>query len=603
MKSSTMYLLIWFIAGTIAAYMALQLGSAAYVDGSWIPAGNDSFYHARRILDAAVGERGFYQFDDMIHVPEGSWLNWPWGYDYIMAAALSFVLWMRPSTEPMVFLAHVPVFWVFVNLGLFTMIARQVRLAPALSAVAALGVALSPLTQTLHGVGIIDHHFIEQTFVLATVFAGLRFFSLEQTKDAVILGIVLGIAPAFHNGLFILQIPVLVCAFVLWLRGASPASTSLYRLAGTLLITSLLITLPSEAFRALQFEFWTLSWFHLYVAFGSATCLALFGLRAFSRANLGWFALLTLTLAVPLFAQAMTGAAFLAGKLILLEDIVEVKSPLERILVPGGVRWVTSYYSWLIVAAPILAVVFAIRAWREREPHTLYFSLLAVFGLLLMLTQYRLHPFGSWAICIGGMVLVDEARRRFVLSMAAATNAALVLLAVSLQPSLRNILFYEHPPGMSRDYAITHPLFVSMAEACAVRAGIALSYSDDGHYIRYHTDCSVMTNNFLMTPLHRKKILEVDRLLQMTPEQFRNAAPDVDYVFVRMFEIFETTRNGIRPRSVADVASRNAPLFVALTFTDAIPDGFRLVDELRVRDDRDFAYARLFELVRHESRE
>ena len=98
MKSSTAYLLIWLIAGTIAAFMALQFSSASYVDGDWIPVGNDSFYHARRILDAAIGERGFYQFDDMIHVPEGSWLNWPWGYDYLMAAALSFVLWVRPSS-------------------------------------------------------------------------------------------------------------------------------------------------------------------------------------------------------------------------------------------------------------------------------------------------------------------------------------------------------------------------------------------------------------------------------------------------------------------------------------------------------------------------
>jgi len=603
MKRSTAYLLTGLIGGTIAAFMALQFSSASYVDGDWIPVGNDSFYHARRILDAAIGERGFYQFDDMIHVPEGSWLSWPWAYDYLMAAALSFVLWVRPSTEPMAFLVHVPVLWAFVNIGLFTLIARQIRLAPALTAVATLGVALLPLTQTLHGVGIIDHHFIELTFVLATVLAGLRFFSRGSTLDAVILGIVLGIAPAFHNGMFILQIPVLACAFVLWLRGTSPESTSLYRLAATLLITTLLITLPSEAFRELHFEFWTLSWFHLYVAFASAACLAWFGRFAANRANIGRLALLAATLAVPLLANALTGAAFLAGKLILLETIVEVKSPFERIQAPGGVRWVTSYYSWLIVTAPVLAVVYAVRSWTETEPHKLYFSIFAVFGVLLLLTQYRLHPFGSWVIFIGGMLLVDEARRRLGRSVNEASIVSLLIVAAALQPSLRNVLFLEQPPGMSRDYAITHPLFISMATACAARGGTALSYADDGHYIRYHTDCSVITNNFLMTPLHRKKILEADRLLQMTPQQFRKAAPQVDYVFVRMFEIFRNTADGLRPRSVADIAARNAPLFAALTFTDAIPDGFRLLDELRVRDDRDFAYARLFEVIHDETEE
>ena len=70
-----------------------------------------------------------------------------------------------------------------------------------------------------------------------------------------------------------------------------------------------------------------------------------------------------------------------------------------------------------------------------------------------------------------------------------------------------------------------------------------------------------------------------------------------------MFEISATTQHDYRPRSVADIASRIAPLFVALTFADATPDGFRPVDGLRVKDDRDFAYSRLFDVLRDESRE
>ena len=166
MKSSTVYVVLWLFASAIAIFLALQLSSAVFVDGQYIPAGNDSFYHARRILDAAIGERGFYQFDDMIHMPEGSWLNWPWGYDHLAALALSFALWIRPSMDPMAFLAHVPVAWVFVNMGLLTLIARKIELGLALSAIALLGFALLPLTQMLHGVGIIDHHFIELTLFL-----------------------------------------------------------------------------------------------------------------------------------------------------------------------------------------------------------------------------------------------------------------------------------------------------------------------------------------------------------------------------------------------------------------------------------------------------
>jgi len=63
--------LTWLAATTVGLYFALRMKSAALVDGLYTPVGNDSFYHARRILDAAVGERGFYQFDNMIHAPEG----------------------------------------------------------------------------------------------------------------------------------------------------------------------------------------------------------------------------------------------------------------------------------------------------------------------------------------------------------------------------------------------------------------------------------------------------------------------------------------------------------------------------------------------------
>ena len=82
MNKALPYWVIWLVFGLIGAAVAMLYSSAAFVDGQYIPVGNDSFYHARRIIDAAISERGFYQFDTMIHVPEGSWLNWPWAYDY-----------------------------------------------------------------------------------------------------------------------------------------------------------------------------------------------------------------------------------------------------------------------------------------------------------------------------------------------------------------------------------------------------------------------------------------------------------------------------------------------------------------------------------------
>ena len=207
MNKSLHYSITWFVFALLTVAVAMLYMSASYVDGQYIPVSNDSFYHARRIIDAAIGERGFYQFDTMIHVPDGSWLNWPWAYDYLLALSLRGAMSVRPDLRPMQFLAYVPVFWVFINVGLLTLIARQVRLSAIPAAIGLLAFSLLPLTQSLHGLGLIDHHFIELTFVLLTVLFGLRFFEQQRTRDGAVLGGILGIAVAFHNGLFILQIP------------------------------------------------------------------------------------------------------------------------------------------------------------------------------------------------------------------------------------------------------------------------------------------------------------------------------------------------------------------------------------------------------------
>jgi len=599
MKPSTTYIVLWLVASAIAMFLALQLNSAAFVDGQYIPAGNDSFYHARRIIDAAIGERGFYQFDDMIHVPEGSWLNWPWAYDYLAAMALTFALWLRPTLEPMAFLAHVPVAWLLVNMGLLSLIARKIALSIEMSAVALLGFALLPLTQTLHGVGVIDHHFIELTFVLATLWSGLNFFSAQcRPKDVVILGVILGIAPAFHNGLFILQIPVLICFLAHWLRGQMPETRKLYLLTAALFGSTLLVVLPSAAFRDMQFEFWTLSWFHLYIAGCSAVGILFFGLREFGRLSVGMLLGLGVALVVPIIAKVMIGAAFLGGDLILLNEILEVKSPFARIREPDGLVWVTSYYSWMIVLAPVLIVVYARQAWLESNSDKIFFSVFVVFGVALMLVQYRLNPFGAWALLLATLLIVQDAGEKNGFSKLAITAGSLLVIAVAFQPPLKNRLFAAYPPGLSRDYAATRILFSSMAESCAKDGGTALSYNDDGHYIRYHTDCSVMTNNFLLTPQHERLILEADALLQLDPEQFLLAAPNVDYIFVRMYEIFEAGPNGMQATPIPSLVGRNAPLFVALTFADELPQEYQLIDEVRVQDERDFAYARVFKINR-----
>ena len=54
---------LWLTAGALAFLLCLYHLSATFIDGAFVPADHDSFYHARRILDALGDPLRMYQFD------------------------------------------------------------------------------------------------------------------------------------------------------------------------------------------------------------------------------------------------------------------------------------------------------------------------------------------------------------------------------------------------------------------------------------------------------------------------------------------------------------------------------------------------------------
>ena len=84
-------------------------------------------------------------------------------------------------------------------------------------------------------------------------------------------------------------------------------------------------------------------------------------------------------------------------------------------------------------------------------------------------------------------------------------------------------------------------------------------------------------------------------MLQMSPRSLREVS-DVRYLFVRLNDVFFSGPNGVEATPIDVIAANNAPLFVELAFATEIPAGYRLMAELRVEDDRNFAFARVFEI-------
>jgi asparagine N-glycosylation enzyme membrane subunit Stt3 len=568
-KSATT--LLWFVATAISVFLALLVIDSAFFEGEYIPMGNDSFYHARRMLDTAVGDRGFYQFDERIHVPDGSWIPWPWAYDYLMGHAARFAVWVSPSTDPLGFLTYVPVAWLAINAAVFLAAAKRAGLTLAFCAIGMLAFSLSPFVQLMHMPGKVDHHFIEFSFVLLVTWLGLRWFSMPQSRASAIgLGVALGLAPGFHNGMFVLQIPVLLSVGLLWLRGEKLARGDLNALAWALLATTILIVLPSEPFRQGLFEFGLLSWFHLYAAACTSTVLALIAWRGYDKKSLLTLAGICILLAVPLLGQLTHGAAFLSRDISMLENVIEAMSPFTLFFDKFGPLRTVAQYSWLLLLAPPLLVYYLLCILRRSSRRDLFFAVMTVFGLAFLMTQFRFNYFGLFSLIVGSLLAAQRLSERFQWQRGLVFVGLLACLLVAYQPPLRQHLFAVYALGAAPLYERARPLFLELAERCEQEPGVILAHENDGNYLLFHTECSVISNNFMLTQKDEQKIEQIEEMMRLSPDALRKYQPDVKYLLLRVQD-FIVERDG-----KIEIDS-NAPLGSALLTDSEPPEGFELI--------------------------
>jgi asparagine N-glycosylation enzyme membrane subunit Stt3 len=595
------YLGLWFLFSSIAALACAGFWPAAHLGDEYLPVSNDSFYHARRILDTAADPSAFYEFDSKIHAPEGSLLPWPWGYDYALGWIVRLAGKAGVPGPPMAFLIWIPVAAVFLSVGLMMLVARRLSLSPWSTSIAALCVALSPLTTLIHGAGMIDHHYAEYIFVLATIASGMAWFcNPADDRAALVLGLVLGIAPAIHNGLFILQIPVLATVFLMWLQGTRLPLRATVFFCLALLVATLAILVPSLPFRLGRFEFYTLSWFHLYIAGGTATLAFLLSSLPKSPRNIGLLALVGVALLVPIGRQILIAQSFLAGTITRLNAISEMKSLRRMIIAPGGLGAASSFYTLLIWLAPFTAAYCAFRGWAERNSGRLFFWICSLCGLTMLVMQFRLHYFGSFALylplLIGAERIVasrPERRRQIMLLV---SMGFLLMYSISIRYFLLG-----PPPAPAADpaFAKLRPILETLHQACAADPGIVLADNDAGHYIRYYTQCSVIANNFLLTRQHEQKIEQIDYLTSLSAQSLPTAAPYVRYILLRPVSLTRTADNRI---SYMTFSPKSAQLLddLLLKPVDEAPSSYVLLNQANVQETAggdSIPYIRLYKVL------
>lgn len=586
---------IWAFASLLAALSCSLNLPSAQLNGEYLPMGNDSFYHARRILDTVRDPGSFYQFDSMIHAPEGSLLVWPWGYDYAMAMVVRGAMAVGISSDPMAILIWIPVAAVLISIALMIAIARQLGLSPSLTAVAALCLGLAPTTQLLHSVGLIDHHYAELIFILAALAAGLAWLRQpENPTRALVPAVVMGLAPSVQNGLFIVQLPLLITLFVMWLQGRSMPARNSSMFGIGLLVTTLAILLPSLPFRMGHFEFYTLSWFHLYIAMCSAVTVALLSRLKPTRNGIVILLAVSAALLVPIAAEVALARSFLAGTPKILQTISEMMPPL-RLARMYGVNYISNAYSYLIWIVPLTALLCAYKAYRERLQPRLLFWITSLMGLALLVSQVRMHYFGSFALYLPWLILVQEFGERSPQHFKRAVLLTVLGMLMVYFPPLRHQLV--KPTAIANDVTFREirPMLETLEKQCAKDPGIVLADPDAGHYIRYYTDCPTIVNNFLLTPQQFKKVDEAMHLFTLTAEQFKEQAPLVKYVLVRPIQEINLSSSGFTFRIIGGEPRLAQDLFGPAT---ALPPAFKLIQEAQLPELNNTVYARLYEIRR-----
>lgn len=596
-------IIFWMVTATLATFMALNTIGWSYTPEGYVPAGNDSFYHARRITDTIADPSAFFEFDNRIHVPEGSWITWPWAYDYSVALIGRTAMALTGITDPMRILAYVPIAWTFVNTGLILLVASALRLAIGWRLLAGIVFALSATNQSLHGAGMLDHHYVELSFILATLWSSIVW--ADRPNNPYIAGgtaILLALAPAFHVALFILQLPVLLILLRLWVRGSGPNTAAVVSFCSTIVTTTVLMLLGSEPFLEGIWAYYLFSLFHLYIAACSALAVAVMAALPYSVRNLLLLGGIALTAAVPLVWEAVAIGGFFQQSIPGLSGIIETQSLLSLVS-SNGKYWLSGYFTYLLVVTPVTLGACAWVLVRGRHAREIAFSGFGLLCLPLFFAQVRFQYFGLVFLIIGPLWAADRLMRsipksRNVIAMAFIAFYATVLFASAVERSDSRFT-----PGLSPHYRWVRPLMPNLAKACSQDPGIVLTAANEGNFVRYHSDCSVIANNFLLTDLQAEKYLEVREILSWKPAELVKRRPDIRYVLAT-----HRTFRQHHPSGLVTLANREAlrhvnsdtPLMneLLLGSRNDLPE-IELIDEVTVAFENGdkVPYARLFRLT------
>jgi dolichyl-diphosphooligosaccharide--protein glycosyltransferase len=497
--------------------------------------GADPYYHVRRVWLTALDYPRLLQFDSYLNFPVGSYIQWPPGFDYLLASICRAVLGPDPTLY---------------EAGRVCVLVSPFLGVPAVALVAAMGfrwfgghagllaaffTAMNFNMVHVSRVGRVDHHMLEPFFLMLVLYLFQRAYDSGGALKRLPAGLALAVSFLFVP--IAIVFPPILLGF-LFLKGAVDVLRGRYdgRLLGAGVWTffwSFLFTLPlsmtSHFARAGQFEAGSLSLFQpamllcallLAVGFRAAASLE----RKVSLRFLPLFLLATAALATPLlFLPPIKGVwMFLLKSDPIASSITESQSVLDY----GVVNYVKR--SPLLIALPALFLWALYTAKRERgivAPLCAYWlAATAVLGAV----QIRLAPLlvPAFSLALAGLLQkgIERASENGVLRRAGAAPVLLLLVLMgSTYPALESYARSESEyltPTM-RSLGMVFDSLLWLRDQTPVTSHLAAPHKkpeygvmaswDFGHYLNFYAGRPNISNPFSQLKTNREGILNAAR--------------------------------------------------------------------------------------------
>jgi dolichyl-diphosphooligosaccharide--protein glycosyltransferase len=424
-------------AAVALAAIATRLHNLAgiYLDEVTILFGTDPYYHLRRIELAIHNRFAIPQFDSYVNFPTGATIDWPPGFDVLMAAGYLVVAPFLPDDVGLVAVlaAMIPVLGALAAVGVFALATRLYGLRAGLWAGLALALMAGPIDYTT--VGRVDHHAVEPLCLLGLL-AAYEWSARERGGlfRPFAAGAAMGLVPGFWPGAIAFSVPLLLA----WLLDGRKDPRA-WRDGGIAFLAAAafaaILAASTPWGREGSLAYYALSLFQplVFLAFAAVLALVQVVPTRWSAAGAAMLGVGVLALE-PSRAALLRALAYLFTSEAQISTVLESTPPLEM-----GLGYTLVWLSPWILGLPVV-VFFAFRSGDSpgRRVVALAALLMGVLGLL----QLRFAPLLAVPFCIALGGALDRAVARIGSGLRVSAVATLVFLA-SMWPSAAPSLSFE----------------------------------------------------------------------------------------------------------------------------------------------------------------